>query len=114
MIYLAFFWVKYIISHQQQNQISYDEMKDEFVFLGKIVSDITNDQSATDGVPKENFQANHPIIGAEVYQYDNNIVVQIDGKYWLYETLNSEKTSFNQEELSEEEKIQLDPSYNAE
>ena len=35
--------------------------------------------------PKENFQANDDIVGAAVYQYGDNIVVEFEGKYWLYE-----------------------------
>jgi hypothetical protein len=70
---------------QSTEQIWYGELKEEFIYLGKIESDVTNDQSITDGVPKENFQANHPIVGAEVYQYNENIVIQINGDYWLFE-----------------------------
>lgn len=75
---------------QSTKQTSYSELKDDFVYLGVIDSNITNLQNnsngnASDGIPKENFQANHPIVGAKVYQYGNNIVVEIDGKYWLYE-----------------------------
>lgn len=72
---------------QSTGQISYNEIKSEFIYLGKIESDVTNSQTSTDGVPKENFQANHPIVGAEVYQYNEDIVIQINGKYWLYEVL---------------------------
>lgn len=96
---------------QSTEQISYGEMKEEFIYLGKIESDVTNDQSITDGVPKENFQANHPIVGAEVYQYNENIVIQINGDYWLYETLDTETPDDTKNELSEEEKKQSDPSY---
>ncbi len=101
---------------QSINQISFDELKDNFVYLGDIESDITNLQGNSsagytlDGVPKENFQANHPIVGSEVYQYGNNIVVRIKGKYWLYEAI-SDSTLDKQSGLSEEEKMQLDPSY---
>lgn len=63
-----------------------------------------------DGIPKENFQANHPIVGSEIYQYDNDIVVRIDGKYWLYEAI-SESTLDKQSGLSEEEKMQLAQSF---
>ena len=75
---------------QSTKQTSYSELKDDFVYLGIIDSDITNLQNnsngnASDGIPRENFQANHPIVGAKVYQYGNNIVVEIEGKYWLYE-----------------------------
>ena len=92
-------------------------MKDDFVYLGVIESDITNLQNnsngnASDGIPKENFQANHPIVGAKVYQYGDDIVVEIKGKYWLYETIN-DNTLDEQSELSEEEKMQLDPFYGA-
>ena len=77
---------------QSTKQTSYNELKDDFVYLGVIESDITNLQNnsngnASDGIPKENFQANHPIVGAKVYQYGNNIAVEIEGKYWLYEQL---------------------------
>ncbi len=75
---------------QSTKQTSYNVLKDDFVYLGVIESDITNLQNnsngnALDGIPKENFQANHPIVGAKVYQYGNDIVVETEGKYWLYE-----------------------------
>lgn len=70
---------------QSSDQQSYSELKDEFIYLGQILTDITSDQSdSTDGVPKENFQTNHPIVGCEVYQYGENIVVKIKDAYWLY------------------------------
>lgn len=70
---------------QSANQQGYSEYSDEFIYLGQISSDITNYQSSnTDGVPKENFQANHPVVGCDVYQYGENIVVKINGSYWLY------------------------------
>lgn len=80
---------------QSTKQTSYNELKEDFIYLGVIESDITNLQSnnngnALDGIPKENFQANHPIVGAKVYQYGNNIVVEIEGKYWLYENISQE------------------------
>ena len=68
-------------------QTSFNELRDDFVYLGVIESDITNSQgdngarNTPDGIPKENFQANHPIVGPEVYQYGNDIVVGIGGKY---------------------------------
>lgn len=108
---------------QSPAQTSYEEEKEEFVYLGEIESDVTNDQSPTDGLPKRNFQANHPIVGAKVWQYGEDIVVLINGKYWLYESLEdqgqdapddlSEDYQNVQNGLSEEEKKQLDPSYGA-
>lgn len=50
------------------------------------------------------------IVGSEVYGYGNDIVVRIEGKYWLYEAI-SDSTLDKQSGLSEEEKMQLDPSY---
>lgn len=104
---------------QSTSQTSFSELKDDFVYLGIIESDITNFQGTNDaenyldGIPKENFQANHPIVGAEVYQYNEDIVVQINGEYWLYETLDTETHDNTKNELSEEEKEQSDPSYKA-
>ena len=56
------------------------------------------------------FQANDDIVGAKVYQYENNIVVLVDGKYFLYshmedvenETVEFEGQLFNKSDLSEE------------
>ena len=76
---------------QSTKQTSYNELKDDFIYLGVIEKDISNLQGSIetentlDGIPTENFQANHPIVGSEVYQDGNNIVVEIEGKYWLYE-----------------------------
>lgn len=54
--------------------------KSAFNLLEKIESKVSSLQE-----PKENFQANDDIVGAAVYQYGDNIVVEIEGKYWLYE-----------------------------
>lgn len=70
---------------QSEKQISYAQPKEEFVYLGEIESDVSSDNSITDGIPKKNFQANHAIIGSMVYEYGDDIVVEIKGKYWLYE-----------------------------
>lgn len=84
---------------QSTLQTSFNELKDDFVYLGVIKSDVTNFQGTNDagnyldGIPKENFQANHPIVGAEVYQYNEDIVIQINGKYWLYEVLDNENSN---------------------
>ena len=48
--------------------------------IGKIESTVSSSEE-----PKENFQANDDIVGAAVYQYGDRIVVEIEGKYWLYE-----------------------------
>lgn len=78
-------YINNTLYQQSTNQASYSEKKPEFVLLGKIESDITNVQNTTtDGIPKENFQANLPIVGAEVYQYGDDIVVEMNDKYWLF------------------------------
>ena len=78
---------------QSTKQTSYNELKDDFVYLGVIESDITN------------------IVGAKVYQYGNDIVVEIEGKYWLYEPIEENAENevvefhgqvFNKSDLSEE------------
>lgn len=103
-------YINNTLYRQSTTQNFYDNQTEEFVYLGEIKSEVTSDKSISDGIPKENFQANHPILGSNVYQYGDNIVVEIDGKYWEYTPLN-EDTVDSQKELSEEDKKQLDPSY---
>ena len=111
---------------QSTSQTSFNELKDDFVYLGVIESDVTNFQGTNDagnyldGIPKENFQANHPIVGAEIYQYGENIVVGIGGKYWLYENYHSTDLDGNPDgygplpnnQTSAEEVSEQDPAAN--
>ena len=111
---------------QSTSQTSFNELKDDFVYLGVIESDVTNFQGTNDagnyldGIPKENFQANHPIVGAEVYQYGDNIVVKIEGKYWLYENYHNTDLDGNPDgydplpnnQTSGEEVSEQDPAAN--
>ena len=111
---------------QSTSQTSFNELKDDFVYLGVIESDVTNIQGTNDagnyldGIPKENFQANHPIVGAEIYQYGENIVVGIGGKYWLYENYHSTDLDGNPDgygplpnnQTSGEEVSEQDPAAN--
>lgn len=107
-------FVNDVLYKQPTIETSYDELKDDFVYLGVVESDITHLQVANnDGIPKENFQANHSVVGSAIYQYNDNIVVEINGKYWLYENTNSSANG-QQESLSEEEKKLLDPTYGIE
>ncbi len=98
-------------------EVCFEEMLEEFIYVGEIESDITSNQTSADGVPKGNLQANTPIVGSEVYRYGDNIVVKVGGIYWLYESQgvgngnNNSKVDWNS--LSEEEKMELDPTYNA-
>lgn len=64
------------------NQPDLTGKEDEFVFLGEIQSQVDTSQE-----PTNDFQANDDIIGAKVYQYGDDIVVLIDGQYWLYEAI---------------------------
>ena len=61
-------------------QPNFADEKSSFNLSGKIESTVSSSEE-----PKENFQANDDIVGAAVYQYGDSIVVEIEGKYWLYE-----------------------------
>ena len=61
-------------------QPNFADEKSSFNLLGKIESTVSSSEE-----PKENFQANDDIVGAAVYQYGDSIVVEIEGKYCLYE-----------------------------
>lgn len=54
-------------------------IESQLVYLGTISSKVSSSQ-----YPKENFQANDDIVGSEVYQFGEDIVVEIDGQYWIY------------------------------
>ena len=103
-------YVNNMLYKQSTTQTSYAELKEEFMYLGEIESEVINDQSITDGIPNKNFQANHSIVGSKVYQYGDDIVVEINGKYWLYEPLEDSKNEnvefhgkvFNKADLSAE------------
>lgn len=111
---------------QSASQTSFNELKDSFVYLGVIESDVTNFQGTNDagnvldGIPKENFQANHPIVSAEVYQYGDNIVVKFEEKYWLYENYHNTDLDGNPDgydplpnnQASGEEVSEQDPAAN--
>ena len=73
----SFVYVNDTLYRLSGDQQSYTEMKEEFDYIGKI-------ESVSNGVPEQNFQANDSIVGDEVYQYDESIVVHTNDKYWLY------------------------------
>ena len=87
------------------SQPSLTDKESQFIYLGEIESKVSSSQE-----PKENLQANDDIVGAKVYQYENDIVILIDGKYFLYsnlenaenETVEFEGQLFNKSDLSEE------------
>ena len=89
---------------QSDAQQGYPEQKDDFIYLGKI-----RDTASEDSTPKENFQANDSIIGCKVYQYGEDIVVHINGAYWLYTKYDEPEVDWDN--LTEQEKEQLDPTY---
>lgn len=89
---------------QSGEQEGYPEKKDGFVYLGEIQSAVSESRT-----PSENFQANDPIVGCEVYEYGENIVVRINGAYWLYTRY--QEPEVNWDELTEEERQMLDPTY---
>ena len=85
------------------SQPNLTDKESRFIYLGEIKSKVSSSQE-----PKENFQANDDIVGAAVYQYKNDIVVQIDGEYYLYkdmtnlgdETVEFDGQLFNKADLS--------------
>lgn len=87
------------------SQPNLTDKESQFIYLGEIESSVSSSQE-----PKENFQANDDIVGATVYQYKNDIVVQIDGEYYLYqditnlgnETVEFDGQLFNKADLSKE------------
>lgn len=93
-------------------EVCFEEALEEFVYVGKIESDITSNQTSTDGVPKENLQANTPIVGAEVYEYGSAVVVKVNDIYWLYEAESTGNHTVDWESLSEQERMEMDPMYN--
>ena len=62
------------------NQPDMTGAEDEFSYLGEILSEVNSSQKPTEG-----FQANGDIIASKVYQYGEDVVVEIDGQYWFYE-----------------------------
>ena len=61
------------------NQPDITGKENQFVYLGIISSKVSSSQ-----YPQENFQANDDIVGGVVYQFGEDIVVEIDGQYWSY------------------------------
>ena len=87
------------------SQPNLTDKESQFIYLGEIESKVSSSQE-----PKENFQANDDIVGATVYQYKNDIVVQTDGEFYLYkdmtnlgnETVEFDGQLFNKADLSKE------------
>jgi hypothetical protein len=63
----------------QGNQPDITGKESELIYLGTIQSEVSSSQ-----YPQENFQANDGIVGSAVYQFGEDIVVEIDGEYWSY------------------------------
>lgn len=106
-------YVNGVLYKKSLEEVYYEEMAEEFVYIGKIESDVRSDQTYPYGVPKEHLQANTPIVGSEVYQYGDAVVVKVNGIYWLYEDESAGKNAVDWDSLSEQEKMEMDPTYNA-
>ena len=61
------------------NQPDITGKESQLIYLGTISSKVSSSQH-----PQENFQANDDIVGSVVYQFGEDIVVEIDGEYWSY------------------------------
>lgn len=66
----------------------YDDLQTDCEYIGQIQSAVD-----TESYPTEELQANDEIIGAEVYQYHDDIVVRINGQYWVYEKIETRENS---------------------
>ena len=78
-------YVNDTLYRQDSKQTVYTELKEDFVYLGEVVSDVSDDPDGS-AVPDENFEANHNFVGAKIYGYGNDIVVEspINGKFLLF------------------------------
>lgn len=76
---------------QSSVQEGYAERKEEFCYLGRIESAVSSDSE-----PDQNFQANDSIVGCKVYQYGEDIVIEIDGRYWRYVKYEKEEDNDNE------------------
>lgn len=106
-------YVNGVLYKKSLEEVCYEEALEEFVYVGKIEGDVTREQTYPYGVPKEHLQANTPIVGSEVYQYGDAVVVKVNDIYWLYEDESAETNTVDWDGLSEEEKMEMDPMYNA-
>ncbi len=73
-------YVNDILYRLSPDQESYQGQAEDFIYLGEIESAVSSDS-----IPKQNLQANDPLVGCEVYQYGENIIIKIDDDYLLYE-----------------------------
>lgn len=73
-------YVNDILYRLSPDQESYQERTEDFIYLGEIESAVSSDS-----IPKQNLQANDPLIGCEVYQYGENIIIKFDDNYLFYE-----------------------------
>ena len=56
--------------------------EDEFEYLGEITGRVDTAER-----PRESFSANDDLIGCSIYRLDEDIIVEYEGKYLLYELL---------------------------
>ena len=56
--------------------------EEEFQYLGEITGRVDSGER-----PRESFSANDDLIGCRVYRLDEDIIVEYEGKYLLYELL---------------------------
>lgn len=79
------------------------EREKDFVYLGKVESYTRN--GAADPVPNQNFQANTPLIGSDINQCGDDVVIYMDAEdtYLLYKPVETvEKNEREQPSTTEE------------
>ncbi len=106
-------YVNGVLYKKSLEEVYYEEELEAFVYIGQIESDVMTGQTFTDGVPKEHLQANTSIVGSQVYAYGEAVVVKVNDIYWLYETESAGKGTVDWDSLSEQERMEMDPMYNA-
>lgn len=67
------------ILYGYEREVSEEYLDKSDTYIGTIESSVPASQ-----VPKENFQANDPIVGSEIYQSGSDIIVIHNGHYNLY------------------------------
>lgn len=59
------------------------EKQDNFMDLGEITSNVLNVAPDSDGIPKVNLQTNQALVGCDVYQNGDDIVVYVENTGYL-------------------------------
>ena len=81
--YEAVFAIPMVYVNDQLYVQAYDgtiisEKQDDFIELGTITSSVFNDDPDSDEIPSKNMQTNQALVGCDVYQNGDDIVVYVE------------------------------------